>query len=104
MSTKYIACISPNTISLLQPTNTQHSLILQYYNACTEHADNVNNYLNFQSITKVHSSVYHRHLPASLFVQNEHNLENTRMWANAQRDGRPAKHRWRPLFNAAKFG
>ena len=28
----------------------------------------------------------------------------TRMWANAQRDGRPAKRRWRPLFNAAKFG
>jgi len=26
------------------------------------------------------------------------------MWANAQRDGRPAKYRWRPLFNAAKFG
>jgi len=24
------------------------------------------------------------------------------MWANAQRDGRPAEHRWRPLFNAAK--
>ena len=28
----------------------------------------------------------------------------TRMWANAQCDGRPAKHRWRPLFNVAKFG
>ena len=28
----------------------------------------------------------------------------TRMWANAQRDGRSAEHRWRPLFNAAKFG
>jgi len=28
----------------------------------------------------------------------------TRMWANVQRDGRPAEHRWRPLFNAAKFG
>jgi len=28
----------------------------------------------------------------------------TRMWANAQRDDRPAEHRWRPLFNAAKFG
>jgi len=28
----------------------------------------------------------------------------TRMWANAQRDGRPAEHRWRSLFNAAKFG
>jgi len=28
----------------------------------------------------------------------------TRMWANAQRDGRPAEYRWRTLFNAAKFG
>jgi len=28
----------------------------------------------------------------------------TRMWANAQRDGRPAEYRWRPMFNAAKFG
>jgi len=33
--------------------------------------------------------------------ENKHQLE---MWANAQRDGRPAKYRWRPLFNAAKFG
>jgi len=31
-------------------------------------------------------------------------LFKTRMWANAQRDGRPAEHRWRRLFNAAKFG
>jgi len=23
------------------------------------------------------------------------------MWVNAQRDGRPAIYRWRPLFNAA---
>jgi len=30
--------------------------------------------------------------------------KNTRMWANAQRDGRPAEYRWRPLFNAARFG
>jgi len=32
--------------------------------------------------------------------------KNTRleMWTNAQRDGRPAAYRWRPLFNAAKFG
>ena len=28
----------------------------------------------------------------------------TRIWANAQRDGRPAEHRWRPLFNATNFG
>ena len=26
------------------------------------------------------------------------------MWANAQRVGRPAEHRWSPLFNTAKFG
>jgi len=30
--------------------------------------------------------------------------KETRMWANAQPDGHPAEHRWRPLFNAAKFG
>jgi len=26
------------------------------------------------------------------------------MWANAQRDGRAAEYRWRPVLNAAKFG
>jgi len=25
----------------------------------------------------------------------------TRMWANAQRDGRSAEYRWHPLFNTA---
>ena len=30
-------------------------------------------------------------------------IKQTRMWANAQPDGRPAEHRWRSLFNAAKF-
>jgi len=29
------------------------------------------------------------------------NYYQTRMWANAQRDGRPAEYRWRPLFNPA---
>ena len=28
-------------------------------------------------------------------------LVKLEMWANAQRDGRPAEYRWRPLFNAA---
>jgi len=32
------------------------------------------------------------------------NPNQLEMWANAQPDGRPTKHRWRPLFNAAKFG
>jgi len=26
------------------------------------------------------------------------------MWANTQRDGRPAECRWRPVLNASKFG
>jgi len=26
------------------------------------------------------------------------------MWASAHSDGHPAEYRWRPLFNAAKFG
>jgi len=26
------------------------------------------------------------------------------MWANVKRDGRRAEYRWRPLFNAVKFG
>jgi len=32
-------------------------------------------------------------------VLNKTNI--TRMWANAQRDGRPAEYGWRPVFNAA---
>jgi len=33
-----------------------------------------------------------------------HSRNKLEMWANAQRDGRPAEYRWCPLFNAAKFG
>ena len=40
--------------------------------------------------------------PIPLSLQETH--KETRMWAKAQRDGRPAEYRWRPLFNAAKFG
>jgi len=32
------------------------------------------------------------------------NISKLEMWANAQRDGCPAEYKWRPLFNAAKFG
>jgi len=35
------------------------------------------------------------------FLKTKQKVE---MWANAQRDGRPAVYRWRPPFNAAKFG
>jgi len=38
----------------------------------------------------------------SKIVTLEH--ETTRMWTDAQRDGRPAEYRWRPVFTATKFG
>ena len=41
-------------------------------------------------------------LPTSSFYREI--KEKLEMWANAQRDGRPAEYSWRPLFNAAKFG
>ena len=37
-------------------------------------------------------------VPKKLNLKQQKQLE---MWANAQRDGRPAKYKWRPLFNAA---
>jgi len=47
-----------------------------------------------------------------MFIIDERNAKKLKnvnkmkleMWANAQRDGRPAEYRWRPLFYAAKFG
>jgi len=44
--------------------------------------------------------------PANLLASTEKTKgkpEETKMWADAQRDNRPAKYRWRPLFNDAKF-
>jgi len=39
----------------------------------------------------------------SLTAEIRRGKKEEKMWANAQRDGRPAEHRWCPLFNAAKF-
>jgi len=41
--------------------------------------------------------------PFPRYFRHKQNKQQTRMWANAQRDGRPAEYRWRPLFNAAKY-
>jgi len=38
------------------------------------------------------------------FLEQWKNIFKLEMWANAKRDGRSAEYRWRPLFNAAKFG
>jgi len=42
-----------------------------------------------------------RYQEAAQIIVKSESIEPTRMWANAQRDGRPAEYRWRPLFNAA---
>jgi len=42
-------------------------------------------------------------IPITLSPPKQNDLE-LEVWANAQRDGRPAEYRWRPLFNTAKFG
>jgi len=39
-----------------------------------------------------------------LRLVEEKREERTSMWANGQCDGHPAEYRWRPMFNAAKFG
>ena len=61
---------------------------------------------SFRAHTGVQS---HRRDTHKILVGTSHQLQQqtqykTRMWANAQRDGRPAEHRRCPLFNAAKFG
>ena len=54
-----------------------------------------------QFVTVEYNTLIHRH---SAIIKCVHQTAfKTRMWANAQRDGRPAEYRWRPLFNAAKF-
>jgi len=43
-------------------------------------------------------------LSSSACIYLQHTAIQTRMWADAQRDGHPVEYRWRPLFNATKFG
>ena len=57
---------------------------------------------NFNRLSRVHER-YRRQTTDKQTHRRQH-IKKTRMWANAQRDGRPAEYRWRPLFNAAKFG
>jgi len=68
----------------------------------------LNNYRKFsreilKSLLKIANSICEFYLHTSTHLLAVTTVL-TRMWANAQPDGRPAEHRWRPLFNAAKFG
>jgi len=53
-------------------------------------------------VTHLIQPLYHvDHTPQGLAMHVTVKHNQLEMWANAQRDGRPAKYRWRPLFNAA---
>ena len=56
----------------------------------------------FAQLTAERPYTLHTSLLTTKLVGEKH--EKLEVWANAQRDGRPAEYRWRPLFNAAKFG
>jgi len=71
----------------------------------THRSSNCEQCTRWSSSTLRQSSTQWLHWERSVSFESFHELlQLTRMWANAQRDGRPAEHRWRPLFNAAKFG
>jgi len=55
-------------------------------------------------VIEVNKNIFNGKVTVVKSVYNGAPTNKTRMWANAQPDGRPAEHRWRPLFNAAKFG
>ena len=65
------------------------------------------------AVTSLHArpALHHQHYSwvaqnkpdYSTFQPSLRKYAQSRMWASAQRDGRPAEHRLRPLFNAAKF-
>jgi len=63
--------------------------------------------IHFASATphvKRNNKMQHDMLVNQKMPTNITDISTTRMWANAQRDGRTAKYRWDPLFNAVNFG
>jgi len=59
--------------------------------------------MHVRTIRPRHMWKYGRH-PILWPLRLSKKKDRLEMWANAQRDGRPAEYRWHPLFNAAKFG
>ena len=61
--------------------------------------------MNLAQIRSAAPEIFHTHKQKSHGAKNR-TLRSSlpavlEMWANAQRDGRPAEYRWRPLLNAA---
>jgi len=82
------------------PTNTQSAL--KYHLVAAELSKRLT-ICTRQDVGRKHSKLQHaRRLPRLLTSLSR--LNKLQMWVNAQRGGRPAEYRWRPLLNAAKFG
>jgi len=60
--------------------------------------------VNLETITTHWGSLFHEAITRTGKEFARTLIRELEMWVNAQRDGRPAEYRWRPLFNAAKFG
>ena len=77
-----------------------HSVVSTKFNY--QHTQTPYDFVNCQY--NVFNVKYHCNNNDDNHQNNKREQKLTSMWANAQPDGRPAEHRWRPLFNAAKFG
>ena len=80
--------------------------VLSYFNICLLYDERHNSvcmiFACLIMTSLVLMSIHAMNYVFSILIQVLYKV--TRMWANAQPNGRPAKHRCRPLFNAAKFG
>jgi len=79
-----------------------HVLISTYYDLSSTVHHFANAFLMKNALrgSDASDAVFHRS-PISFHTKR---FLLTRIWANDQRDGRPVEYRWRPLFNAAKYG
>ena len=89
-------------------------IVLNVLHICEYHVSELSYQLNTMSL-KVRCPHHHHHMEKTdagltglcireIILSYDFINTQTRMWANPQRDGRPAEYRWRPLFNTAKFG
>jgi len=73
---------------------------------CCSHLQTSQHHKVLATVTRIYTPTDTSHKIHNTTREYLHSLINheTRMWANTQRDRRPAEYRRRPLFNAAKFG
>ena len=102
----YFLTLSSSPVVVCQSAKQNH---LNIYSAVTLQQISRSNYhhrlclWNFK-LTQRNSYLCIHTKQCTTTVANKQTKTELEMWASAQRDGRPAEYRCRPLFNAAKFG